>query len=288
MEEYVFRNFDQKSLDREYNNRGKVTNTDHKILQADASRRAKSIFRTQLDVAYGSGSSEFVDLYLPTGKGPYPIHLFFHGGYWISNKKDDFGFVALPFVEHGVIVVVVDYGLVPSVTMEGLLNHCRSALSWVFKNAQNFGGDVNNVTLSGHSAGAHIVAMLMATDWRALYPEVPEEPIKAGCGVSGVYDLQPVQLSYLNNELGLTPELAEKLSPVLLEPKVHAPFLLPVGGDEGPEYIRQSEDMGAAWRKRGVDCDVWLLPEHNHFDTINQLIDVDSEISEALRAQIFG
>jgi len=286
MTETVFRNFDQEALDREYNNRGKVANTDHKIYQSDGSKRAKAAFKTKFNVSYGDGPDELLDLYLPTRAGPHPVHLFFHGGYWISNTKDDFGFAALPFVERGIAVVVVEYGLIPSVTMAGLLNHCRSALAWTWKNAERFGGDVNNITLSGHSAGGHIVAMLMATNWPEFDPEMPLEPIKAGCGISGVYDLEPVRLSFLNKDLGLTAATARMFSPVLLEPEVRAPLLLPVGGDEGPEYIRQSMDMAEAWVTKGVDAKVWVMPDCNHFDTINQFLDPASELSNAVRSQV--
>jgi arylformamidase len=282
----VFHDYDQEALDREFNNRAKVENLNHKTLQSDGSESAKAQFSLQVDVAYGPGPAEVVDIYLPDGDGPHPIHLFFHGGYWVSNTKDDFGFVALPFVPHGAIVVVVEYGLIPTVTMSELIDQCRASVAWTWRNAGTFGGDPNNITMSGHSAGGQIVAMMMATDWPAFDSDVPDDVIRGGCGISGVYDLEPVRLSYLNDDLGLSPEAARANSPPLLEPRVRAPLLLPVGGDEGPEYIRQSEEMASAWAASGLDAQAWIMPGHNHFATINQFLDPDSDLSRAVRLQM--
>lgn len=286
MAEAVFRDFDQEALDREYNNRGKITNTAHKTLQTEGSNRAKGQFQTRLDVPYGDGPEERVDLYLPEGDGPNPIHLFFHGGYWISNTKNDFGFAALPFVPHGAVVIVVEYALIPTVTMAELIRQCRAAVAWTWRNADSFGGDRDNITVSGHSAGGHIAAMMLATGWTDFDNALPAEPIRAACGISGVYDLEAVRLSYLNDDLGLTPEAARAFSPVVLEPRVRAALLLPVGGDEGPEYLRQSDDMATAWEAKGLDARAWVMPDHNHFATINQFLDPDSDLSRAVRAQM--
>jgi len=282
----VFYDYDQEALDREFNNRAKVTNLGHKVLQSDGSDRAKAQFSTRIDVPYGAAPAELVDIYLPDSDGPRPIHMFFHGGYWVSNTKEDFGFVALPFVPKGAVVIVVEYSLIPTVTMAELIHQCRSAIAWTWQNADDFGGDRDNITMSGHSAGGQIVAMMMATDWSALDAALPADLIRGGCGISGVYDLEPVQLSYLNDDLGLTPETARAFSPTLLEPRGRAPLLLPVGGDEGPEYIRQSEEMASAWAAKGRDARAWIIPGHNHFATINQFLDPDSDLSCAVLSQM--
>ncbi len=283
----VFRDYDQKTLDWEYNNRGKVPNTEElKAAQSAGSDQAKAQFDTRIDVPFGPGATERLDIYLPDGDGPHPIHVFFHGGYWKSNTKDDFGFVALPFVPYGAVVVVVEYGLIPDVSMAELIRQCRAALAWTWREAASFNGDRDNITVSGHSAGGHITVMMLATDWPGFDDGLPAAPIKAGCGISGVYDLEPVRLSFQNDELGFTPDVVRDFSTILLEPRVRAPLLLPVGGDEGPEFVRQSEDMAAAWRPKGMDVRAWILPGHNHFTTINHYLDPDSDLSRAVRAQM--
>ena len=247
MADAVFRNYDQAALDWEYNNRGKVPDTaECKAAQLAGSDEAKESFHNLLDHRFGPGETDFLDIYHGHSVGPRPIHVFFHGGYWKSNTKNDFGFVAKPFVPYGVTTIVVEYPLIPSVRMETLIERCRAAMSWVWRNAADMEGDPENITVSGHSAGGHITAMLASTDWPAYETGLPADLVKAGCAISGVYDLEPVRLSFQNDDLAFTLEEAAEYSPVLMKSGHVAPLILPVGGDEGPEFIRQSEDLAAA------------------------------------------
>lgn len=283
----IFRRFDKKALDAEYDNRAKTPDVDvWKKAQADGSDEARRRFDCRLDVPYGPSPAERLDLYLPKGKGPHPIHIFFHGGYWRSNHKEEFGFVALPFVPYGAVVAVIEYALVPTVTLAELVRQCRAAVAWVWRNAASFDGDPERITASGHSAGGHLTATMMATDWPAFAPGMPAEPIKAGCGISGIYDLEPVRLCSQNDLLGYGRAEVEQLSPVTMKPTCRGPLLLPVGGTEGPEFIRQAEDMAASRRAAGAGGQSWVMPGHHHFSTINEYLKPESELSRAARAQL--
>jgi arylformamidase len=182
--------------------------------------------------------------------------------------------------------VVVNYALVPSVDMDELVRQCRAALAWTWKNAADFGGDRDRIAISGHSAGGHLVGMLLATDWPAFDAALPADPIRSGCGISGLYDLEPIRLCFLNDDLGLDGAAAARNSPVLLPPRTAAPLLLPVGGLEGPEYLRQSLDLAAAWGGVGGDVTVRILPGIQHFSIVEQLADPDSELAGLIAAQI--
>jgi len=174
------------------------------------------------------------------------VHVFVHGGYWHRLDKTDFSFVAGACRETA--TVVVNYALVPTVDLDELVRQVRASVAWVHANARSFGGDPARITVSGHSAGGHLVAMLLATDWPQF--GVPADVVKAGCAISGLYDLEPIRLCYLNEVLGLTPESARHNSPVHLKPTGRAPLVLAVGADEGPEYHRQTTDLAAACRSR--------------------------------------
>src|SRR6266850_2836065 len=142
-----------------------------------------------------------------------------------------------------------------------------------------------HVTISGDSAGGHLVAMLLATDWAAV-AGVPADVVKAGTGISGLYDLEPIRLSYLNDMLALTRDDARGNSPMYLTPKHAAPLLLPLGAREGREYHRQSEEMAAAWHRHGGRADVLSLEGHDHFSIVWELGLRDSALSSTVRGLI--
>jgi arylformamidase len=282
--EAVFLGYDQEALDREYDNRGKVPDfADYFARYAKESAAARSRFDCRLDVRYGPSPGETLDIF--PAPGPAPVQLFIHGGYWRAMDKADFGYVARAFRPAGAAVVVINYALIPTVDMDELVRQCRAAAAWVYRNARSFGGDPERLFISGHSAGGHLVAMLMATDWSA-FAGLPPDAIKGGCGISGLYDLEPIRLSYLNQDLKLTPEQARRLSPVHLAPQTSGSLLLPVGGLEGTEYHRQTEELATAWRRRGLACEVMDMPGLNHFSIVEQLGDPASELARAVLRQM--
>src|SRR5262249_42948034 len=177
------------------------------------------------------------DVFLPAGTGsrPAPVQVFVHGGYWMLLDKSDFSFVARPFHDAGAVSVVINYALIPTVDIDELVRQCRAAILSVHRNIAPLARGRERIFVSGHSAGGHLVAMLMSTDWPA-FAGIPADVIKGGAGLSGLYDLEPIRLSYLNDTLGLTTEVARRNSPVHLAPARSGPLLLPVGGLEGPEY----------------------------------------------------
>lgn len=292
MGQAIFRGYDREGLDKEYDNRAKVADSaDWLARYPRESAAARRELACRLDVAYAPSPAETLDILYAggappkPGARPAPVHVFIHGGYWRALDKADFSFVARAFAPAGAAVVAVNYALIPAVDMDELVRQCRAAVAWVWRNAASFGGDPARITVSGHSAGGHLVAMLLATDWAA-FGGVPTDVVKAGCGISGLYDLEPIRLCYLNETLKLTPDAARRNSPVHLAPRSAAPLLLPIGGLEGPEYHRQSEDLAAAWRKRGVACEVMDMPGIHHFSIVSQLEDPKSELARAIHRQM--
>jgi arylformamidase len=285
MSQPVFRQYDKKALDAEYNNRAKVKDAMDWIARYGAeSARARAELPMRFDVPVGRHHAERADIFLPTrpGRGPAPVHVFVHGGYWHRLDKADFSFVARAFPEAA--TVVVNYALVPAVDLDELVRQVRAAVAWTHANAADFGGDPARLTVSGHSAGGHLVAMLFATDWREF--GAPADVIKAGCSFSGLFDLEPIRLCYLNDVLALSPETAKRNSPVHLAPTVRAPLILTFGAEEGPEYRRQTEDLAAAWRARGAAVEVIDAPGLNHFNIVSELERPDTPLARALRRQM--
>jgi len=281
----VFRHYDQRALDAEYNNRAKVKDAMDWIARYGAeSARVRAELPMRFDVPFGRHHAERLDVFLPSGAGPgpAPVHVFVHGGYWHRLDKADFSFVARAF--HEAATVVVNYALVPTVDLDELVRQVRGSVAWVHANARSFGGDPSRITVSGHSAGGHLVAMLLATDWPQF--GVPADVVKAGCAISGLYDLEPIRLCYLNDVLGLTPESARRNSPVHLKPTGRAPLVLAVGADEGPEYHRQTNDLAAAWRALGTPVDIVDAAGLNHFSIVAELERPDSALARVIRTQM--
>ena len=287
MGETVFLGYDRVALDREYNNSGKIPNAAEYLARFPGeSARARDELPARLDLRYGPAPGETLDLFLPAGGGPAPVHVFVHGGYWRSLGKSDFSFVARGLQPAGALVAVIDYALIPTVDMDELVRQVRAAVAWLHRNAAAFGGDPDRLTASGHSAGGHLVAMLMSTDWPR-FAGLPSGVVKAGSGISGLYDLEPIRLSYLNETLGLTAETARRNSPVHVVPEAAGPLLLAVGALEGDEYHRQTETLAAAWRRRGHAVEVMDMAGHDHFSIVTELGDPDAPLSRAIRGQTF-
>jgi len=283
----VYRDYDQDALDKAYDNRGRFPDTnDCKAAQSAASDEAKARFECRLDVRFGDGKTDLLDIYFGEGTGPRSIHVFFHGGYWKSNTKNDFGFVALPFVPWGITTVVIEYPLIPSVRMATLIDRCRAALEWVWRNAESFGGDRGRIAISGHSAGGHITQMILQTDWPSCGDGLPADLVKAGCSISGVSDLEPVRLCFHNRELQLTADEVAQFSTLRMEPLHPGPLLAVVGSLEGDEFIRQTTDLAEAWSARGMTVECRVMEGKHHFTTINQYLDPESELSASVRAQL--
>jgi arylformamidase len=179
--------------------------------------------------------------------------------------------------------VAVEYALIPSVTMAQLLDQCRRAVAFVYQHGAGWGCDRERIYLSGHSAGGHIVAALMATDWGEDWA-VPPGAIRGGLALSGLFDLEPIRHSYLNQTLQLSVDEVLDHSPVRLPPLVDAPLHLSVGSDEGAEFIRQAMVMQAQWRSREARVDVDVLPQHNHYSLVASLGESSSELCQILHS----
>ncbi|WP_312891281.1 alpha/beta hydrolase [Mesorhizobium silamurunense] len=160
------------------------------------------------DVAYGPDSTETLDLFFPEGKRDrLPVHMFIHGGYWRMFSKRDYSHVAETVTNAGAIAVIVDYALMPAVRMARIVDQVRRARQWVHDHIANHDGDPGQLTVSGHSAGAHLATMLFDDDSRP-------SGIKGALLLGGIYDLKPLQASFLAAEIAITDEEVQRFSPI--------------------------------------------------------------------------
>lgn len=276
--------YNREQLDLQYNARAGVPRFQEYF---DRWRKQAEQYRRQFDVRsnlhYGAHHLQSLD-YFPAGQKDAPLLVFIHGGYWRSLDKDDFSQIAAPFREDGVNVAILNYRLAPHFDIQDIVSDVRAGFAWLFRQASTYDFDTDRVVVAGHSAGGHLAAMLGCTDWRAL--RLPSDAVKGFCGVSGIYDLEPIRLSYLNETLKLDVVQVQQFSPLYNMPLSPGPVLLAVGGSESKEFHRQLAVY--AQRLTAFGCPVRMIKPDgcNHFDVIDQLADGHGELVRALIAMI--
>ncbi len=230
-----------------------------------------------LDQPYDTGDRDKLDVFR-CGKPGAPLFVFIHGGYWQRGDKSVYSFVAESFLQAGVDVALVGYELCPSATMEGMVDKHRTAVAWLWRNAADLGISADRINLSGHSAGGHLTAMLLATDWMRFAPDLPADILKTGIPISGLYQLAPIRQTTIADALGLDTEIAARISPQFLKPNMKAPILVTLGGGETPEFHWQTDRFVEEWRKYDPSIGYHAEPDVDHFGVVERLADSDSAI----------
>lgn len=270
----------REELDRQYDNVAAVPGSGEIMAGwAERSERARRELDGRLGVRFGPTRAEHLDVF-PAAPGA-PVHLFVHGGYWCRRTAAEFSFVAPPLVAAGTTAVVANYGLCPDVTMDEIVRQVRASVAWTWANAAAFGGDRDRITLSGHSAGGHLVAMALLTDWAGDY-DLPADVIKAGLSVSGLFDLAPFPHTYLQPALRLTPDQVERLSPTNLVPDCAPRLDIVAGAAETNELRRQSRDFFALWSAKGLPGRHHELEGADHFTVLERLAEQPGGLAAGL------
>ncbi|MCD1265408.1 esterase [Shinella sumterensis] len=241
----------------------------------ERSEEARKSLDCRLDIAYGVGTKQKLDVFYARSTDA-PTLIFFHGGYWQRGDKSVYSFLASPFVANGVNVILVGYHLCPEVSITAISVQAREALAWIWKNADELMIDRLKLTVMGHSAGGHITAMLMGTDWRTLAPDLPLDLVKAGIPVSPLNALEPIRRTSLNIAVGMDAAEAEAESPMNHPPVTDAPQLVVCGGRETAEFHRQSDIYVAAFATATRPMERYSVPDCDHFDELNALADTSS------------
>ncbi|GBD44030.1 Carboxylesterase NlhH [bacterium HR40] len=276
----------QEELDREYNAAAAVADSDA-VIRGWLARSAAVLDRLEarLGIAYGPTRAEHLDVF-PAGRDR-PVHVFFHGGYWRRFAARDFAFLAPAFVEAGITLVNVNYALCPMVSVTEIVRQARAAVAWIARHADEFGGDPGRITISGHSAGGHLVAMTAFTDWPGDY-DLPADVVKGGLAISGLFDLAPFPWTWLQPTLQLDWGEVLRLSPILHVPDRAPPLLIAVGGAETAEFRRQSRDFHAACLAKGLTCGFLEAEGLDHFRILEELERPDSELFAAVLDLVRG
>ena len=271
-------------VERGYNNRAAVPDYPRWFERyAEFSIGARASPGTKVDLRYGPGPKETLDLFLPAeaARGTF---LFLHGGYWRALDKSDFSFVATPFVAAGYAVAVANYDLCPQVSIATIVEESAHAVAWLALEGDSHGAHSGRIVVGGHSAGGHLAAMMLTIDWMA--SDLARDPIVGAVSLSGVHDLDAMLHFSANADLKLDQGEAARLSPVRLTPRSRKPLVLAVGADETPEFIRQTRLLWDAWpdnRPAGERGPI-LVRDRHHFNVVVDYADPGSALTRATLA----
>ena len=259
-------------FDAQYNNRARVPEAATAVLPrwAEASALVRARMTCALDVPYGDGPGETLDVF-PARKSDSPILVFIHGGYWRALDKADHSFVAPAFVQGGAMVVVPNYALCPAVSIRDIALQMVAAVTWTWRHIARHGGDPTRIVVAGHSAGGQLAAMMLACRWPQVDADLPAGLVRKALSVSGVFDLRPlVHTPFLKGDLRLTDASAREVSPALMPAPASGRLVTVAGGAESAEFLRQNRLIRKAWGPRAVPvCED--LPGLNHFSVLEDL-----------------
>ena len=208
-------------------------------------------FRPLLDLPYGGGAQERLDVFAARGSNR-PMMVYIHGGYWRAMDKSDFSFIAPPFLERDVPVALVNYTLCPQGTMSGIVAQMRAACVWLAEHAPRFGGRPRELHLVGWSAGAHLAAMMAASQWPRLGDGAPACEIKSVLAVSGIYDLHPIRHVSANDDLRMDDAEAQSISPLFTVPDPAVRLGIAYGALETPAFRTQSKGLAKRWNAESL------------------------------------
>lgn len=244
----------------------------------EASEALRQRVDAHLDVAYGPTMDETLDIF-PAEQPDAPVFVFIHGGAWRILSSKEFSTVANGMRARGITTVVVNYSLCPKVGIDEITRQSRAAVAWVLRNIACYGGDPNRVVLGGHSAGGHLTAMCLQTDWESEYG-LPKDPLAGAVAVSGVFEIEPFRWSSIQPMLQIDDGVIRRNTPLHSVRRCATPLLVSWGSEEPAEFERQSLSFVQAWSEAGNR--VQLLPQEgrNHFDAIYGFEQADHPLSD--------
>ena len=268
----VWLDMDQQALDDAYDQAVYAPNRDQVHARRDAnSAIARAVLGEPLRFQYGASEIEGVDVYR-TKRDNAPVNVYIHGGAWRNGRSRDFAYLAELFVNAGAHSVIADFNNIDAVggDLLAMAKQVRSAVAWVYRNAQKFGGDPSRLYVSGHSSGGHLAGCIATCDWQRDFG-LPRDILKGALVASGMYDLKPVRLSKRSKYVNFTDESEQELSAQRHIDRLNCPIVVAHGTLETPEFQRQARDFAAAVKAAGKPVKFLVGESYNHFEMLETL-----------------
>jgi arylformamidase len=275
---------DRQTLDREYFARGTVPDVEVFIeTYARLSRAAKRMLTGGIDIAYGPGADETLDIFVP--KPGAPLFVFIHGGFWRALSKDESSFMAPAFHRAGVAVAAINYSLAPLVSIDEIVRQTRLSIVWLWRNAERLGFDANRIHICGSSAGGHLAAMLLDGEWQAS-EGLPPNAIASVTLFSGVFDLEPLRHSHVNDWMNLDETQARRNSPIHIPVAAGTKLHVAFAETDTNEFKRQSREYAKHCIGAGAHVSCVEYANTNHFDIVLKLAEEGTTIFREVIRQV--
>ncbi len=287
MSDRVYLDYDQAQLDAQINLRARWPEHEAYFAKWAAESAAFRAERTgRLDLRYGPTAGQSLDLF-PAGGGPAPLIAFIHGGYWQALDKSDFSYLGAAFLDQGIAYASLNYDLAPETRIGEMVAQVRRAFAWLQAEAPSLGVDPRRILALGHSAGGHLAAMALATDWQADFG-LAEPALAAAGSISGIYDLEPMRLCYQQPVLQIDAATVREMSPLRIAPPAGARVVCAVGGEETDEFLRQQRAFAADWRRQGAELEEMVIEAQTHFSILDLLLEPEHPLTARLIALAAG
>lgn len=268
-----------------YNNRKFIPDFDELMAETAArSRELAARVEAKVDVAYGNGPRERMDIIFPANqKKSAPVHIFIHGGYWRAGNKTDSWLMAAPALQAGAVAVIVGYDLMPGARLGSILRQIRTAATHVHKLCSELGADCRKLTVSGHSAGAHLASYLAAYGSQEDKEAVAALPqIRGMLLISGVYDLTEIPNSFLKEETRMTAAEAAAWSPLTSHQLAGPERIVMVSEHDSPPFHQQGQKFATLLQESVGNTRYRVEPGLNHLSIVLELSDPNSPGGQCL------
>jgi arylformamidase len=266
-----WRSLNQEDLDRGLNNGAAVAGSGDIVAGWDRrSAELRAAHSDHLDLRYGPRERNRIDFFKTAANAPTLV--FIHGGYWQMRAKENFALFAAGPMAHGINVALIGYTLAPEATLDEIVAEIHAGIDYLAGRLPDLGGDASRIGVSGWSAGGHLTAMAMS------HPRV-----KGGVAISGIYDLEPIRHSYLNEKLGLDEAMSRRNSPIMQASGAIKPLSLTVGSGELPQLRKQTADFASHRARCGLPVSYEEIPGADHFSIMDEMLAPTGRITGMIR-----
>lgn len=255
-------------------------------LQKLATKEAKIYRETHknsyLNVEYGKSDKQKLDIFIPIDAKNCSVQVYFHGGYWIGRDKYDHSHLAKPAINNNIIHVSVNYDLCPNVKLDVIVRQAQKSISWIYKNINRYGGNRNKINLVGHSAGAHLVAMILTKK----YKSISDKFINSATLISGIFQPEITQYISINSIIKLDKETSKITNVYNYKINNKTKVLVIVGENEPDPWINLSKDITKWLSQNNIKYNFLLAKNLNHFTMVKALARINSEVSKSTIAMV--